>query len=139
MPTDYPRKSPPEKGFFITKINLAFVDLRLKVSIWRLDRARSRYDHYALLRHLEVWAALQDRRTAYLGQRVNTGAARACDESYGRIRATVCQIDRESRRLAWATARMQRAYSAQDQRAYSHAQHLGRLACVRLKELWASL
>lgn len=139
MPTDFPRKSAPPANSFVNKLKLVIVDLRLGVAGWRLDRARGRHDHHGLLQHLEVWTALQDRRAACLDQHVPTGSARARDESCSRIRATVHRIDRESRRLEWASGRMQRAYLAQDQRAYAHAELLGRLACLRLKELWASL
>lgn len=139
MPIDLPREPFHPAIPFTSRLKLFATDMRLGVTGWRLDQARRRRDHRGLLRHLEVWTALQDRRAVYLGQRLPLAADRARDETCRRIRGIVHRIDRETRRLEWATGRMQRAYLAQDQRAFSHAELLGQLACQRLQRLWTSL
>ncbi|WP_407518631.1 hypothetical protein [Methylobacterium oryzisoli] len=138
MPTDLPRRSGPPPSVTL-RLELVLIRLRLSVIGWRLDRARGRHDHHGVLRHLDSWALLQDRRVACLGTRAPPGLVRSHDETCTRIRATVRRIDRETRRLTWAVGRMRRASLTQDRRAYRQAERLCTIADLRLRKLWTSL
>ncbi|WP_407523618.1 hypothetical protein [Methylobacterium oryzisoli] len=134
MPTSLPR---PPLGLTVVALTLAV--LRLRLIGWRAARARAQHDHRGLLRLVDIWTELHRRTLTRLGPDAFSETDRVCVRVCDRVRRVVPRIERETRRLAWAAGRMERARAAADARACQQAQQIDAAARQRLIQFWAEL